>query len=101
MARMPSSAAQVWEEAMDASATRRELLTGGSAALALGASGSLRQAAAQGSNSIKVMSFPGLFNYPIFSAQHKGLFAKYGIAVNLIYTPNSKVQREGLAEGEK
>jgi len=83
---------------MDAPSTRREVLMAGSAALALGATGSLRQAEAQSSSSIKVMSFPGLSNYPIFSAQHKDLFAKHGIAVNLIFTPNSNVQRESLAK---
>jgi ABC-type nitrate/sulfonate/bicarbonate transport system substrate-binding protein len=92
--------AQVWEETMDASSTRREVLTGGSAALALGASGSLRQAGAQGSNPIKLISFPGLSNYPIFAAQYTGQFTKHGIAVDLIYTPNSREQREGLAKND-
>ena len=85
---------------MDALSTRREVLMAGSAALALGATGSLRQAEAQSSSSIKVMSFPGLSNYPIFSAQHKGLFAKHAIAVNLLYSPNSTVQRDGLAKND-
>src|SRR5262245_3344826 len=85
---------------MDAPSTRREVLMAGSAALALGATGSLRQAEAQSSSSVKVMSFPGLSNYPIFSAQHKGLFAKHGIAVNLLFTPNSNVQRESLAKND-
>ena len=85
---------------MDASSTRREVLIGGSVALALGASGSLHEAAAQGPTPLKVMSFPGLSNYPIFAAQHKGLFEKHGIAADLIYTPNSTVQREGLAKND-
>jgi ABC-type nitrate/sulfonate/bicarbonate transport system substrate-binding protein len=83
---------------MDASSTRREVLTGGGVALALGTSGSLHEATAQRSTPLNVISFPGLSNYPIFAAQHKGLFAKHGIAIDLIYTPNSKVQREGLAK---
>lgn len=85
---------------MDAPSTRREVLIAGGAALVVGTSGSLRQATAQGASPIKVMSFPGLSNYPIFSAQHKGLFAKQGIAVDLSYTPNSNVQREGLAKND-
>jgi len=85
---------------MDASSTRREVLIGGSVALVLGASGSLHEAAAQDPTPLKVMSFPGLSNYPIFAAQHKGLFAKYGIAINLLYTPNSQTQREGLAKND-
>jgi ABC-type nitrate/sulfonate/bicarbonate transport system substrate-binding protein len=84
---------------MDASSTRREVLIGGSAALAV-ASGSLHEAAAQGPTPLKVMSFPGLSNYPIFAAQHKDWFAKQGIAVDLIYTPNSEAQREGLAKND-
>src|SRR5580658_4697347 len=84
---------------MDASSTRREVLIGGSVALAL-ASGPSQEAAAQGPTPLKVMSFPGLSNYPIFAAQHKDLFAKQGIAVDLIYTPNSKTQREGLAKND-
>lgn len=46
------------------------------------------------------MSFPGLSNYPIFAAQHKALFAKHAVAVELVYTPNSKVQRDGLAKND-
>ncbi len=84
---------------MDASSTRREVLIGGSVALAL-ASGSLHEAAAQGPILLKVMSFPGLSNYPIFAAQHEDRFAKQGIAVDLIYTPSSEAQREGLAKND-
>ena len=78
--------------------TRRNVLTGGGAFLALGplAKPGLAQAQAK----LKVMSFPGLSNYPMFAAEHKGLFAKHGVAVELILTPNSKVQREGLAKGD-
>jgi ABC-type nitrate/sulfonate/bicarbonate transport system substrate-binding protein len=54
-----------------------------------------------GSAPIKVMSFPGLTNFPIFAAQHKGLFAKHGVAVELTYTPNSEVQRQSLANGDQ
>ena len=57
-------------------------------------------AAAQGLTPIKVVSFPGLTNLPMFAAQHRGSFAKYGLAVELIFTPNSKSQREGLADGD-
>lgn len=85
---------------MDASSTRREVLIGGSVALALGASRSLQEAAAQGPTPLKVMSFPGLSNYPIFAAQYKGLFAKHGTAIDLNYTPSSQAQREGLAKND-
>jgi ABC-type nitrate/sulfonate/bicarbonate transport system substrate-binding protein len=80
--------------------TRRVLLRGGGAALALAAGAQGCGAAAQGSAKVKVVSFPGLSNFPMFAAEHKGLFARHGVAVELIYTPNSKVQREGLAKGD-
>jgi ABC-type nitrate/sulfonate/bicarbonate transport system substrate-binding protein len=59
-----------------------------------------RRAAAQGVTSIKVMSFPGMTNFPIFAAQHKGLFAKHGLTVELLHTVNSMMQRDGLAKGD-
>jgi ABC-type nitrate/sulfonate/bicarbonate transport system substrate-binding protein len=72
-------------------------MTGGAAVAADGAGS---QAASQGVTAIKVMSFPGMTNFPIFAAQHKGLFAKHGIAVELLYTVNSQMQRDGLAKGD-
>jgi ABC-type nitrate/sulfonate/bicarbonate transport system substrate-binding protein len=48
---------------------------------------------------LKVVSFAGLSNASIFAAQKNGLFAKYGLAIDLMYTPNSKSQRDGLASG--
>jgi ABC-type nitrate/sulfonate/bicarbonate transport system substrate-binding protein len=80
---------------------RRAFLLSAGAALAAGAlGGQVRLAAAQGLTPIKVDSFPGLSNFPMFAAQKKGLFAKYGLAVDLMFTPNSESQRQGLANGE-
>jgi ABC-type nitrate/sulfonate/bicarbonate transport system substrate-binding protein len=56
--------------------------------------------AAQAQTALKVMVFPGLTNFSIFAAQHKGLFAKHGLTIDLINTPNSDIQRERLAKGE-
>lgn len=84
---------------MKSSPTRRNVLIAGSAVLALGCSGA-RQARAQGATPLKVMSFPGLSNYPVFAAEHKGLFAKHGLAVNLVYTPSSQFQRDSLAKND-
>src|SRR5215472_1946752 len=56
--------------------------------------------AARAQTQLKVMVFPGLSNFPIFAAQHKNLFAKHGIAIELLNTPNSDVLRDGLAKGE-
>lgn len=79
--------------------TRRSVLLGSGAALALSAAIRAPGAKAQGAT-LKVMTFPGITNFPIFAAQHKGLFAKHGIAMELLYTPNSRTQREGLAKGD-
>ncbi len=65
-------------------------------ASAVGAKPSL----AQGATPLKVVSFRGLSNLPIYAAQSQGLFAKYKLAVELAYTPNSQAQRDGLAKGE-
>src|SRR5262245_34649133 len=59
--------------------------------------GTISAAAAQ--TPLKVMIFPGLSNLPIFAAQHKELFAKQGLAIELLSTPNSDVLRDGLAKG--
>src|SRR6266542_497314 len=49
--------------------------------------GTIGAAAAQAQ--LKVMVFPGLSNLPIFAAQHKDLFAKQGLAIDLLNTPNT------------
>lgn len=79
--------------------TRRTFVLFAGAGVAAGAMvGRAPLAAAQ--SPLKVVSFPGLSNVPIFAAEKNGLFAKYGLAVNLIFTTNSKSQRDGLASGE-
>ena len=84
---------------MKTSPTRRDVFIAGSA-LALGGVAAARQAAAQSPTALKVMSFPGLSNYPVFAAQHKKLFEKHGLAVDLVYTPSSQVQRDALAKND-
>ena len=61
-------------------------------------SGAMSTATAQ--TQLKVMVFPGLSNFSIYAAQHKNLFAKHGLAIELLYTPNSDVLRNGLAKGD-
>src|SRR6516164_3040919 len=56
--------------------------------------------AATAQTELKVMVFPGLSNFSIYAAQHKNLFAKHGLAIELLYTPNSDVLRNGLAKGD-
>src|SRR3954469_4983896 len=82
---------------MESTHRRRVLMTAGAALVTAGAG---PPAGAQGLTAIKVMSFPGMTNFPIFAAQHKGLFAKHGLAVELLYTANSQMQRDGLAKGD-
>jgi NitT/TauT family transport system substrate-binding protein len=80
--------------------TRRELLRAATASIALGFAGAHNAARAQSNNVLKISTFPGVTNFPIFAAEHNGLFAKYGLTIDLVYTPNSRVQRDGLAKGE-
>jgi ABC-type nitrate/sulfonate/bicarbonate transport system substrate-binding protein len=82
---------------MDRQTTRRRFVAGG-ASLAIGALSA--PAPAQAQTALKVIVFPGLTNASIFAAQHKGLFAKHGLAIELINTPNSTVLRTGLAKGD-
>ena len=43
------------------------------------------------------MVFPGIQNLPFFVAEEKGFFAKRGLAVEVLFAPNSTELREGLA----
>jgi ABC-type nitrate/sulfonate/bicarbonate transport system substrate-binding protein len=78
--------------------TRRRVLAQGAAAMALGTLA--RPAIAQGKPALKVIVFPGISNLSIFAAQHNGYFAKHGVEIELINTPNSSVLRNGIAKGE-
>jgi ABC-type nitrate/sulfonate/bicarbonate transport system substrate-binding protein len=55
-------------------------------------------AAAQ--ETLQVIVFPGGFNWPIWAAQEKGLFAREGLEVKLTPTPNSVFQLTNLIEGK-
>lgn len=48
---------------------------------------------------LDVIVFEGVQNLPLFAAQERGFFTARGIAVNLQFTPNSWVLRDGLGEG--
>ena len=56
--------------------------------------------AAPAQTHLKVMVFPSLSNLSIYAAQHNNVFAKHGLAVELLFTPNSDVLRNGLAKGD-
>lgn len=49
---------------------------------------------------LRVNVFPGGFNWPIWVAQEKGFFAKHGVKVTTINTPNSREQLTGLINGQ-
>jgi ABC-type nitrate/sulfonate/bicarbonate transport system substrate-binding protein len=67
----------------------------GAAASALTAT--TRAASAQ--TPLKVIVFPGMSNLAQFAALAQGFYAKRGLSVELVYTPNSTELREGLAAG--
>ena len=48
---------------------------------------------------IRLVVFPGGFNWPLWVAQAKGLFARNGIEVEVTPTPGSVFQLTGLIEG--
>lgn len=47
---------------------------------------------------IRVKVFPGAQNLPLFAGVAKGMFAKRGIAVELLFTVNSTELRDGAPE---
>jgi len=67
-----------------------------SLSLAMGAGG---PSLAQAPSKLRVIVFPGGFNWPLWVAQEKGLFAAQGLQVELTNTPNSVVQMSGLIDG--
>ncbi len=48
---------------------------------------------------VRLMVFPGAFNWPLWVAQERGLFAQNGISVEVTEIPGSVVQWTHLAEG--
>ena len=55
---------------------------------------------AQDPAKIRVKVFPGAQNLPLFAGVAKGMFAKRGVAVELLFTVNSTELRDGLANGD-
>ena len=49
---------------------------------------------------LKVIVFPGGFNWPIWVAQDKGFFKDNGVAIELTPTPSSVFQLVGLIDGK-
>jgi ABC-type nitrate/sulfonate/bicarbonate transport system substrate-binding protein len=76
----------------------RKFLCLAAAALALLASCASTLAAPP--KTVNVIVFPGGFNWPIWVAQERGLFAKNGVEVKLTPTPSSVFQLTHLIDGE-
>ncbi len=55
---------------------------------------------AQTPSTLEVIVFPGGFNWPIWAAQEKGLFAREGLIVKLTLTPSSVFQLTNLIAGK-
>jgi ABC-type nitrate/sulfonate/bicarbonate transport system substrate-binding protein len=55
--------------------------------------------AAHAQTAVKVMSFRSITTLPLFAAQAKGFFSRQGLTVEVLAAPNSREQREGLAQG--
>jgi ABC-type nitrate/sulfonate/bicarbonate transport system substrate-binding protein len=54
----------------------------------------------QPSAPLRVVVFPGGFNWPLWVAQDKGFFERERLAVAITPTPNSTFQMKGLIQGE-
>jgi ABC-type nitrate/sulfonate/bicarbonate transport system substrate-binding protein len=74
--------------------------TVGAVLLALVAFVAPRGAAAQAPAPLRLIVFPGGFNWPIWAAQEKGFFAAEGLDVQLTPTPSSVFQLQNLIEGK-
>ncbi len=74
--------------------TRRQAIIGAAATAVTGITG---RASAQ--TPLKVIVFPGMSNLAQFAALAQGFYTKRGLAVDLVYTPNSVELRDGLAAG--
>lgn len=71
-------------------------LLGIAAALGLAASA----ATAAEPTRVRVNAFPTARSLPFYAGFAKGIFAKHGLEVEIVYTENSERQRAGLAEGK-
>jgi ABC-type nitrate/sulfonate/bicarbonate transport system substrate-binding protein len=49
---------------------------------------------------VRVNTFPTARSLPFFAGLARGIFAKHGLKVEVVYTENSRTQREGLAAGK-
>lgn len=57
-------------------------------------------APAPATKEVRVIVFPGGFNWPIWAGLSQGFFAREGLDVKTVNTPNSTFQLTGLAKGD-
>ena len=55
---------------------------------------------AHAQQTLKVIVFPGGFNWPIWVAQERGMFTRNNLAIDITPTPNSTFQLTGLIDGK-
>ena len=67
---------------------------------ACAAPGNAPPAALVATQELKVIIFPGGFNWPIWVGQEQGFFARQALDVKTINTPNSTFQLTGLIKGD-
>jgi len=65
----------------------------------LASTGALAQAPTPAPTPLRVITFDGGWNLPLWAAQRQGLFEANGVAVQVTYTPSSAVLVTGLLEG--
>jgi ABC-type nitrate/sulfonate/bicarbonate transport system substrate-binding protein len=51
------------------------------------------------SRTVRLVVFPGAFNWPVWVGVEEGFFARHGIALEITPTPGSVFQLSGLADG--
>jgi ABC-type nitrate/sulfonate/bicarbonate transport system substrate-binding protein len=75
-------------------------LTTGLIALAAALGLAASSATAAEPTRVRVNAFPTARSLPFYAGFAKGIFARHGLAVEIVYTENSERQRAGLAEGK-
>lgn len=75
-------------------------LLAASLVIALAGCATSRDAPPSPPQELKVIVFPGGFNWPIWAAADKGFFNRHGVRPVITPTPNSRTQLTGLIDGK-
>jgi ABC-type nitrate/sulfonate/bicarbonate transport system substrate-binding protein len=79
---------------------KKLLVVVGAALLAACSAAPPQTVAVAAPQALKVIVFPGGFNWPLWAGQSQGFFARNGVDVKLVDTPSSTFQLTGLARGD-